>query len=325
MPEPIKVQAYDKFPYKLVEWKLHDKCNYNCPFCGDENKLGKVGWNDFETNKAIVDSIVDSANGEPVWIQITGGEPTLYPKFIELVSYAKQRGAYVSVISNGSRTIRWWKELREANVLDLLYITFHSQHPADYQHIAEVSNLFLDAETIIISVSTYMVDSIDYALDGVDYLTENTGNFVSMNAMDLLSDPITPESIGQNRFDKILTRFNTAVGKRFEQEKKKTSIPRELIPLRLNATITYDDGSAESKDVTQMMKLGENRFKDWICSAGMDSMNIENGVKYRGGCKRDATPFEAGNLKFFDKPFKCDVDDCYCAMDMIATKLRNLD
>ena len=65
MTSPIKVQAYaDEFPYKLVEWKLHDKCNFNCSFCGDENKLGILGWLDLASNKAIVDSIVKSAKAK---------------------------------------------------------------------------------------------------------------------------------------------------------------------------------------------------------------------------------------------------------------------
>ena len=317
----IKVQTFTEFPYKLVEWKLHDKCNYDCSFCGEENKAGKVGWADLATNKAIADSIIRSAGDKPLWVQFTGGEPTLYPRFVELVSYIKQQGAMISIITNGSRTIRWWKTIRDAKVLDLIYMTFHSHARASYQHLAEVSNLFLEEETFIINPVTYMADSIDYAFEGIEYILENTANIITMNAMDLVTHSIDHTDIGEEQFSKVLNDYNVARGKHTDK-KVMSTIPKELYPVQMNATVFYADGSTEVKHVTQMMKLGENRFKDWTCYAGTDTMNIENGVKFRGGCKRDATPFTPDSLSFFDKPFACDVLDCYCALDMITTKIK---
>ena len=323
MENITKTETYQEFPYNLVEWKLHDKCNYDCYFCGDENKLGKIGWADLDTNKKIVDSIVASAT-KPLWIQITGGEPTLYPKFLELVTYMKSKGAMVRVITNGSRTLRWWKQLREADVLDMIYFTFHSQQKADYKHIAEISNLFLNSETILITLVTYVPESLGYAIEGAKYLTENTGSYVSMNAMDLRPKSEEDKQFNEDEFEKALTEYNIAYGKLLNV-KTPPSIPHELLGLPSNTTIYYNNGSSEVKDVTLMMKLGENKFQEWTCYAGMDTMNIDGTFKYRGGCKRDKTKFEPGNLTFFDKPFKCDVDSCYCAMDMITTKIKNMD
>lgn len=323
MDHITKLEAYQEFPYNLVEWKLHDKCNYDCYFCGDENKKGLVGWADLETNKAIVDSIVASAT-KPLWIQLTGGEPTLYPKFLELVKYMKSKGAMVRVITNGSRTLRWWKEIREANVLDMIYFTFHSQQNADYKHVAEVANLFLDSEAPTIILVTYVPNSLGYAIEGAAYLTENTGSYISMNAMDLRFTPEEEKQFNSEEFQKALDVYNTAYGKLLDI-KKPTTIPDELLAIPANSTIHYKDGTTETKDVTLMMKLEENKFQDWDCYAGMDTMNIDGTFKYRGGCKRDKTKFEPGNLTFFDKPFKCDVESCYCAMDMITTKIKDTD
>lgn len=322
MDNIVKIETFDKFPYKLVEWKLHDKCNYDCPFCGDENKKGLVGWQDLETNKKIVDSIAKACEGEPYWIQLTGGEPTLYPNFIELVSYMKEKGAYTSLISNGSRTLRWWTALRDARVMDLIYMTFHSQQNADYKHLAEVSNLFLDEPTLIINPSTYTKDSVDYVLEGLDYLIENTGNIVTTNAMDIVPYRIDEDTVGKEKFEKLVNHYNINLGKKFPQKKTCEHIPKNQMPLDTHANVFYGDGSVETKNVIQMMKTGENRFEGWDCYAGIDTMNIEPGFKFRGGCKRNKTPFEPDSLTFFDEPFKCDVYDCYCAMDMITTKIR---
>ena len=319
-PFPIKVETFVEAPYKLVEWKLHDKCNYNCSFCGDENKLGIFGWQDLETNKKIVDGIVNGCKGKPYWIQLTGGEPTLYPKFLELVTYMKQQGAMIRLISNASRTIRWWKEVRDAGVLDIAALTFHSEQQADYRHIAEVSNLFLDEETITVIPITYVPGSLEYALEGAKYLTENTGSYISMNAMDLRNKTEDAKTFCEESFEEVLTKYNLAYGELMDK-KKPSPIPKEFLSVN-HTTVTYNDGSSELKDVTLMMKTGENKFEGWLCHAGMDSINIEPNMKFRGGCKRGGTNMEKGSFSFFDKPFVCDIDACFCAMDMITTKIR---
>lgn len=322
MKQPVKIQTYDKFPYKFVEWKLHDKCNYDCFFCGDENKKGVIGWKDLETNKKIVDSIAEACAGHPFWIQLTGGEPTLYPHFVELVCYMKEKGAFTSVITNGSRTLRWWKQLKDAKILDMLLITFHSQEKASYEHLADVSNLFRDEEVLVATLSTYTKDSIDYVLEGLDYLIENTGNIITTNAMDIIPYRVDENTVGKEKFDKILNEYSLRFGNYF-QDKTHSTVPGHLLPIRVDTTVFYDDGSMENKNVVQMMKLGQNRFENWNCYAGIDTMNIENDYKFRGGCKRDKTKFEPSQLNFFDKPFVCDVYDCYCANDMITTKIKD--
>jgi organic radical activating enzyme len=318
---PVKVETYENAPpHKFVEWKLHDKCNYDCSFCGDENKLGIRGWFDLEKNKAIVDRIAVMCGDTPYWIQLTGGEPTLYPKLIELMTYMKQKGAYVSMISNGSRTLRWWKMLKEAKVLDFLYVTYHSQQRADYKHIVEVLNLFHDAPVLTVAVATYTKDSIALSLEGVDYIAEHTGSWITMNAMDLLDYYIDTDTVTEEQFDRI-KGFNGAPSK-MSSTKMKVDIPIHLLGLANISTVTYSDGSIETKNPILMMKSNENRFEGWNCEAGLHSIKIEDDFIYRGGCKRDPVPLSLNNIKFYDKSFKCDVLDCFCYTDMVSTKTK---
>lgn len=318
---PIKVETYPNGPpHRFIEWKLHDKCNYDCSFCGAENKIGIRGWFDIEKNKAIVDRIADTCNGSPYWIQLTGGEPTLYPKLIELLLYMKQKGAYVSMISNGSRTLRWWKMLRDAKVLDFLYITYHSQQKADYKHIVEVLNLFHYESVFTIAVATYTKDTIALSLEGIDYIAEHTGSWITMNAMDLLDYYIDSETITEEQFDKV-KQFNGFPGK-LGSTKVWSTVPKEYLGLKDSSTIHYSDGSSEDKNTVLLMKLNENRFEGWDCEAGLHSIKIEDDFIYRGGCKRDPIPFSLDNIKFYDKSFKCDVLDCFCYTDMVSTKTK---
>lgn len=320
---PVKVETYEGSPpHRFIEWKLHDKCNYDCSFCGDENKLGIRGWFDLEKNKAIVDRIADMCGDTPYWIQLTGGEPTLYPKLIELMSYMKQKNAYVSMISNGSRTIRWWKMMREAKALDFLYVTYHSQQQADYKHIVEVLNLFHDEPVITVTMATYTTDTIGLCIEGAEYITEHTGSWIMLNAMDLGDhNNVDSTTVSEEQFEKI-KNFNGVMGNRMST-KMLSSIPQHLIGQKNVSTVTYADGSVEVKNPSMMMKLAENRFEGWQCEAGMHTIKIEDDFIYRGGCKRDPIPLTLDNIKFYDSPFKCDVFDCFCYIDMVSTKTKS--
>ena len=171
---PIKVEKAVKSECKFVEWKIHNVCNHNCSFCGLENKDGSQRWYSLETYQEYTDKIVDSCNGEPFWIQITGGEPTLFPELIELIKYIKQKGGYTSLISNGTRTLRWWNELKESKSLDQLYITYHSEQTSDYQHIVDVLNVFHNDPTETICLITHVITTVDLAFEASDYIKNHT-------------------------------------------------------------------------------------------------------------------------------------------------------
>ena len=76
---PIKVEKAIPTDQKFIEWKLHNVCNHNCSFCGSRHKDGSQRWFSLEKYKEYTDKLVQACGDSPFWIQITGGEPTLFP------------------------------------------------------------------------------------------------------------------------------------------------------------------------------------------------------------------------------------------------------
>jgi MoaA/NifB/PqqE/SkfB family radical SAM enzyme len=72
----------------------------------------------------LVDQVWDK-HGNNVFWSLTGGEPTIHPKFLDLCKYIKhEKGAkFVSVTTNGSRTLDYHKKLFEN--LDAITLSFH--------------------------------------------------------------------------------------------------------------------------------------------------------------------------------------------------------
>lgn len=103
----------------LVDAELASICNLKCPMCytiTDEFKE-KVNAKlmDFDLFKKIVDEI--SGNVSALRLSLRG-EPTIHPKFIECVKYAKNNGIKeVSLLTNGSKlTDDFFKKIMEAGV-----------------------------------------------------------------------------------------------------------------------------------------------------------------------------------------------------------------
>jgi hypothetical protein len=87
-------------------------CSYDCGHCCDLDILNlKVN---FEHQKLLASLQFLIDNGLRSVILIGGGEPTLYPKFPELVHFLKERDVNVAIVSNG------WKNKILFDVADCL-------------------------------------------------------------------------------------------------------------------------------------------------------------------------------------------------------------
>jgi len=89
----------------LVDIELASICNLMCPMCytiTDEFKSRvKKGLIDYELFKRLVDEIAGKVCALRLSLR---GEPTLHPKFIDAIKYAKSKGIKeVSTLTNGSK------------------------------------------------------------------------------------------------------------------------------------------------------------------------------------------------------------------------------
>lgn len=87
-----------------LQWHLLNDCNLRCRHCYDE----KRGCNPltFEQMLAVADNLVlflkkCEFNGE---VSLTGGEPLLFPKLLELIKYLKSRDVFIApfILTNGT-------------------------------------------------------------------------------------------------------------------------------------------------------------------------------------------------------------------------------
>lgn len=321
---PIKVDRDSPVNYKHVEWKLHNVCNYDCSFCIPEFKSGNERWKSIDIYKAYVDQLHTSASGKKVWILLSGGEPTLFPEFMDLCIYIKSKGMYVSVISNGSRSLRWWKELRDTNSLSCLYITYHSEQTSDYKHVSDVVNLFHDYPVETSCIVTHTPDNVDLSIEACEFFINQTGAKVNLRAMQIEGYANYTVNYTDVQLEKL--KKYTWVQGNTRSSKVPMDVPIEFRQVS-KATVTTSTGGILTMTPEFMRKNNFNNFYDWTCDAGIDTMRINYDTVWRAGCIVGAPKVIVdsdipGTLGFETSSITCTAPHCSCAIDIPISKER---
>lgn len=316
-PFPIRIEKETPWSYKMIEWEIHNVCNNNCSFCGPENKNGSRRWLTLAKYKEYVDKLAAACAGSPFWIQLTGGEPTLYPRLLELLSYIKEKGAFVSMISNGSRTLRWWKELRDAKILDYLFLTYHSEQTTDYQQTANVMNIFHDENVTVVCLITHVITSLELAFEAHSFIYKNTGGIILLKGMTIGSYDIYSMYTAE-QLEKLKPNYITGL----VPNKKKSTVP-DNCKLDHRLRVTYNTGQQQVIEPQILIKAQDHSYLNWDCEVGVNTMRIDSDRLYRGVCKLGPVrSLEDDNIAFSTNSIKCTDRLCSCSTDMITTKTR---
>lgn len=70
--------------------ELGDHCNLECPVCYAGSSPSNLTFHSFERVVDMLDAVVAN-EGEPAVVQLSGGEPTLHPRFWDIMDEAKAR------------------------------------------------------------------------------------------------------------------------------------------------------------------------------------------------------------------------------------------
>jgi uncharacterized radical SAM superfamily Fe-S cluster-containing enzyme len=121
----------------LANVDLTNRCNLKCPICfANANSAGYVFEPDYEV---IVNMLKMLRAQRPVpcpAVQFSGGEPTIYPRFLEIVKTARELGfAQVQAATNGiefAKSLDFCTKASDAG-MNTLYLQFDGMRPEIYE------------------------------------------------------------------------------------------------------------------------------------------------------------------------------------------------
>lgn len=291
-----------------IEISLGNTCNYACSYCPDDLHSGSLGWIEKDHVMRFLDEVDAQFAGKSVIIQYTGGEPTVYPGFEEIIQYGKELGFYHSIISNGSRKPRWWEKFSQ--YFDKVHLTFH-------QEFAEIDHFFNVVDIIrkhcIVHVNFTMIPEIfDDIYAAADSLADLDNVSLTLKALRIgFGSELYPYE------DEQLKRMRAF---RSRGKKAPTNYLRGMMKK------VYDDGTEEIKAPSDFIVDRDNQWEGWNCWVGIQQICVKpNGDIYRGICRVGG---KLGNIReeyeFPEKPIVCNKKFCSCVTDIMTRKEKVL-
>jgi MoaA/NifB/PqqE/SkfB family radical SAM enzyme len=263
--------------------------------------------------KSFISKVVEQTAPRKVYFEFTGGEVTLYKHFTEICQYCTELGAKVGLISNGSRTLRWWEEHKQ--YFDHVCLSFHPEF-ADPEHFINVAKiLHNDVRTHVnIMMSPERFDFCYVVANKV----KNLGN-ISMALQPLIHD-----------FGDTLYDYDQNQKKVFEKQ-------HELIVKDIKYTKTFDyyrgamakvnaDGHRQVSSAHRFISEKTNDWSGWKCFAGVEQLIVDkDGSIHRGWCKEGGAigHITDSNLDLLVDPVICGNNMCHCNFDIMCTKTND--
>jgi MoaA/NifB/PqqE/SkfB family radical SAM enzyme len=294
----------------VVNWCLGNTCNFSCSYCPSHLHDGSKPWPTLENIKAFITKTVEQTYPRKVYFEFTGGEVTLYKHFIEICQHCTDLGAKVGLISNGSRTLRWWEENKK--YFDHVCLSFHPQF-ADADHFIEVVKLL--HEDIRTHVNIMMdPDMFDYCY-AIANKIKNLGN-LSMALQPLIHD------FGDTLYDYTPSQKNI-FDKQHELITRHIKFTKSFDYYRGAMRLLYNDGTSEISSAHRFISFKTNDWSGWKCYTGVEQVVVDmDGSIWRGWCRVGGL---IGNI--IDKelviptePIICNKTMCHCNFDIMSTK-----
>lgn len=309
-----------------INWMLHDRCTYDCSYCPPDNKKGNDDWLKITFSKQFVDKLDDwlkQQGIDNVAIHFTGGEPTVWPRFIELVDYINEKGWQIRMTTNGSRSLSWWED--NCKKFHSISMSYHSEG-ADIDEFIEKCKLiskhvlfhvgimmnptkWKEATEVVRRLKPtnirYTVRPLqrNFGLVGIDIpeYSEEQLSYIKNYRVPLIKKLIW-----------YAARFSLTIFK------QKQPIPEYVfVDEQLKRHHLYPN---------ELVLNNQVNFYNWKCNAGLDQIFINSlGQIYGGTCLQGplmGNIQEPDNIKWAEEPITCKSLHCGCYADIKITKWK---
>jgi organic radical activating enzyme len=297
----------------VVNWCLGNTCNYACTYCPESLHDGSERWHPLESIQGFVKHVKQIHPEKKIYFEFTGGEVSLFKDFIAICKFCHENGVKVGFISNGSRTIRWWKENKQH--FDHVNLSFHVEY-ADPKHFRNV------VEEIRLDVVTHV--NVMMHPDRWDECLSLATKVKDIGDASIALQPLIHDLANElydYRPDQhyVLEHQNDLFG-----HVRRTKPVMEAY--RGNMKGIRADGSVIPQISPQnFIGKNTNNWRGWDCWAGVEQMIVDkDGSIWRGWCRVGGY---LGNVREIDlnlptEPVLCDKNLCHCNFDIMCTKVR---
>ncbi len=303
----------------FVEWQLSNVCNYACSYCIDLNHNGSASFPALRDIFSVCERLQQHAaqSQRELWLQLNGGEISLFSDFLPLLEQLKQSRIACSFMSNGSRSLQFWRRVAELGSVNQVIFSYHLGF-TEFEHFIRVVNLFEVTPTNVAVNIVAHPERFDDSIAAQDAIVERCHSAVHLKPMIDYSSPFDhpfdyPEAQAQVLGDRA-TRTRPAP----------IRVPKHPT---LDRIMVQEFASGERRVVAYPSLLisdGQNSFTGWQCDIGTDILTIvADGSVYRGICHeggRLGSIWQHETLRLPVGSLRCSKASCNCLLDLSAEK-----
>ena len=301
-------------PLFSTSWILGRFCNYKCSYCWPYARSDVSDHQPLEVYKNTVNEIKSQAQANGFnqfhW-SFSGGEPTAYKQLNDLVKHLDElESKYQSIhmTTNLSPGSKWWNTwCKNTEMLQRRSITasFHDEFAKEKEFGDKCLQLMY--ELVHVTINQVMVP------EKFDELYARMERFHARGINVTLkpqSDPTASAVVDGYTKDMI--------------DKMQTGFPQRAFGEDVYQIALYEeDGTEHLFDQAERFNaFGFNKFKDWACNAGYQSVIIRgNEVKRSYSCY-DVPLGTLDKFKLFTEPMKCVTPSCVSSADSKIPKCK---
>jgi MoaA/NifB/PqqE/SkfB family radical SAM enzyme len=323
MPKLIEIKN-NKNRLLRLQYDLGNLCNYTCWYCFPGSNDGDVPFPNIEVVKynlvKLINHYTDSNLVDEVQLNFMGGEPTLWKHLGELVEYvSKNAKCSISMQTNGSRTLRWWKEF--GKYFDHVSISVHHEK-ANTAHIIQVADILIDQKVSILTSVLMDHTAWDKCKTLVDELVESKMKFM------ILAKPI--------HINGVVTYTDEQREYLKKSVKRRPSLRILLRHINLYSRIPSIKAIFDNKSVVKVTSDHYfilnllNRFTGWDCTLGINFLYISRNGLLTGTCGQKLYKldyfYNINDVDFIEKfnpilqNVTCEQKMCLCAGETLIPK-----
>jgi organic radical activating enzyme len=297
-------------------------CNYKCWYCDPHAYGGDFRWT--KNTDLLIKNFTHlleyykSQGKKTVELNLLGGEPTLWPDIEKFITaLRKDRDISVTITTNGSRTVRWWKE--NAKLFDKVLFSYHPSFANDEHYINVVDTVF---EMGVPCNALIMMDpkSWDKSIEMINKCKTQSKHNWFVSAMEVHSQiKYTQE---QREFFKNHDKRRPNIFRILKDEFFNISMP--------SPKVVFENGKTKKINRNWISVNNLNNFKGWMCNIGIENINIQKDGIITGTCMEIPYGldyyYNIYDENFAEKfkpslvPVKCTKTGCYCQPEMLMNK-----
>jgi MoaA/NifB/PqqE/SkfB family radical SAM enzyme len=318
--KPIKITSRKPKNILHINWLPSNLCNFHCsycyPGCNDGTHRAPRDINLLIKNTKYLFDRYTEFGKTKFQVFLAGGEPTLWPQLEDFIKQIKEdHNVYFTLVSNGSRTLRWFEE--NGQFIDNAHLTHHLEE-GNIEHITQVADILYE-KGCKTTVKVLMKPSMwDEGIAAINYMKKN-----SKHSWFIVSGQVN-EPDNSWKYTKEQEKYLKKELKRIPNLLwfwKNRHLLKEEIRL-FESDAVLDNGKTKKALPSTYINHRWNNFQGWECNIGYDNLHIDwTGKVLAGSCgiklleNKELNILSEDFIESFNldlKPVVCPFTSCKC-------------